>query len=77
VWAATLGWAGLLLSGGGAELVSNFTWQEARSNMIEVLIEETGENLSVTVLCWAALDLVAASPFRLMWRRGRPERAGG
>jgi len=67
VWLSAVAWAGFLSSAAGAELVSNLTWKIAGPNMVEVLIEETGENLSVTLLCWAAVDLLAASGFRVAW----------
>jgi hypothetical protein len=74
-----MAWAGLLLSGGGAELVSNLTWKLPGPNMVEVLVEETGENLAVTLLCWAALDLVVASGFSVAWTApaGRAQLDGG
>jgi len=79
VFLAALAWAGLLLSGGGAELVSNLTWKLPGPNMVEVLVEETGENLAVTLLCWAALDLVVASGFSVAWTApaGRAQLDGG
>jgi hypothetical protein len=67
LWLSAVAWAGFLFSAAGAELVSNLTWKLAGPNMVEVLIEETGENLSVTLLCWAAVDLLAASGFRVAW----------
>jgi len=47
--------------------------------MVEVLVEETGENLAVTLLCWAALDLVVASGFSVAWTApaGRAQLDGG
>jgi len=50
-----------VLAAGGVELLSNVVWPQPHLDVLQVLVEETGEMLAATAVCWAALDLQWAS----------------
>ena len=58
---AGLGGLLFVFAAGGLELLANLVGSRPRLAVLQVLVEETGEMLAATVVCWAALDLLRAS----------------
>jgi hypothetical protein len=67
-------------AGAFVEKIANFVERESAGHMLQVLVEETGEMIGVTIILWATWDLLrrhALSPLLALAARHADREARG
>jgi nitrate/nitrite transporter NarK len=62
---AVVGWVGFFGAAGGLELLANLTVGNEHLSVLQVLAEESGEMLAVTVICWSQVELLRGASARI------------
>ncbi len=68
-WKFIIGFAICFVSAVGGELIMSAVPADSLAEKVETLFEETGEMVGITILLWAALDLLASEDHPLISRR--------